>query len=54
MIQAIYSQAFLKDWGSSAELLTGFTKSSFPCLKIKDGLIEIFFPEVRPKNRSKE
>jgi hypothetical protein len=54
MIQAIYSQAFLKDWGSSAELLTGFTKSSFPGLKIKDGLVEIFFPEVRPKYGCKE
>ncbi len=30
MIQAIYSQAFLKDWGSSAQLLACFTKSSFP------------------------
>ena len=54
MIQAIYSQAFLKDWGSSAQLLAGFTKSSFTRLKIENGLIEIFFPEVRPKYRRKE
>jgi len=54
MIQAIYSQAFLKDWESSAELLAGFTKSPFPCLKIKDGLVEIFFPEIWPKNGRKK
>lgn len=39
MIQAIYSQAFLKELESSAQLLAGFTKSSFPGLKIQDGLV---------------
>ena len=54
MIQAIYSQAFLKDLGSSAQLLTGFAKSPFPRLKINDGLVEMFFPEIRPKYRCKK
>jgi hypothetical protein len=38
-LQHIYSQAFLKDSGSSAQLFTGFAKTSFACLKIQDGFI---------------
>jgi hypothetical protein len=48
-LQHIYSQAFLKDLGSSAQLLTGFAKSPFPGLKIKDSFVEMFFSEIRPE-----
>ena len=41
-VQHIYSQAFLKDWGSSAQLFTGFAKTPFAGLIIKNGFIQIF------------
>lgn len=45
--------ASLFKWCSLRHLLTGFTKTAFPVLKIEDRLIQVFFSEIRPKGAGK-